>query len=139
MSQSKDHFDKHIAQQLEGFKCDICEDTLSSRNRLKENIFKVRENTIISSFFIKGKCTRYCWLQHPYEIKYCKCGSHCPFLESSRCRYFHTQLQLMWKGFLKIGTTGHTHEERTQYFRLFHMWKLFLWKINVTKSCDPVS
>ena len=89
MSTSKECFDIHMKHHKEDFKCKHCEETCISKSILKERIFNVHKNTVICSFFMKGKCTRSCEFQHPSEIAYCRFGSQCPYVESGRCRYFH--------------------------------------------------
>ena len=112
MTPSKEHYDKHMAEHSGGFQCDHCEKTILTRKDLNEHIFVEHKNTIICSFYMKGKCSRECGFKHPEEIRYCRYGSKCPYLESGRCRYFHKMLPML-KNVIKKSNPETSHGERT--------------------------
>ena len=112
MTPCKERFEKHMIEHKEGFKCEHCDQNISTRKDLKEHIFMEHKSTIICSFFIRGNCTRDCGFSHPSEVKYCRYSAKCPFLESGRCRYFHKMLP-MWKNVYKKTYPEPSYGEKT--------------------------
>ena len=101
---SREHFDEHMVHHNEGLKCDHWEETLPSRNVLKQHVFNTHKKKIICSYFIRGKCNRQCEFQHPIEIKCCRYGYQCPYLERGKCKYLH-RVQQMRSGVFESKST----------------------------------